>query len=142
MRTLRRENFTHTHTLTALNWWFRVGPRGNGAPHPFNLKKLSQISEMAHLRLGVATILVVVAQSWSPLACPRPDSSFEPSCTSQALPTDAALTLFFQIESTGSSGGYFACSSASVTYCARNWTQPESGSVGSCFFLLVRSIDL
>jgi hypothetical protein len=50
--------------------------------------------------------------------------------------TDAALTLFFQIEST-SSGGAFSCADAEVVYCARSWTLPEAGgAAGSCFFIL------
>ena len=84
-------------------------------------------------------IFAALVSAWTPLTCPQPQSPFASSCKSEALPTDSALTLFFQIESQGNSGGFFRCTgtTSGVTYCARNWTQPESGSVGSCFFLLV-----
>ena len=79
-------------------------------------------------------LCLMIASAWDPLNCPTPGAPFEPSCASVALPADAAVTLFFQsTESTG----YFDCSSASVTYCTRNWTQPLSSTVGSCYFLLV-----
>jgi hypothetical protein len=89
--------------------------------------------------LVVLSIAVQCASAWSPLACPAPDAPFPASCTAAPLSVDAAVTMFFQIESQGSDGGWLNCTSTGsdpVTYCARSWTQPESGSVGSCFFLL------
>lgn len=88
----------------------------------------------APLGIFAATVL-----AWTPLTCPQPQGPFASSCKSDALATDSALTLFFQLESQGNSGGFFNCTgtASGVTYCARNWTQPESGSAGSCFFLLV-----
>ena len=78
------------------------------------------------------------ALSWAPLACPSRGAPFAASCTQPAVSatTDAALTLFFQIEST-SSGGAFSCADAEVVYCARSWTLPEAGgAAGSCYFVL------
>lgn len=90
------------------------------------------------MKLVALAAVAAFAAAWSPLACPKPDTPFPSKCSSSAFATDTALTLFFQIESQGSKGGWFSCrSTASVTLCARNWTQAESGSVGSCFFLLV-----
>jgi hypothetical protein len=76
--------------------------------------------------------------SWSSLTCPKAGLPFSPSCTTSSFVTDVAITLFFQIESTGTSGGEFSCSTneGKAILCARNWTQSESGSAGSCFFYL------
>ena len=81
---------------------------------------------------------LVTSISWSPLSCPHAGSPFT-SCSEPSFATDVAVTLFFQIESTGNSGGEFSCvitGANKAILCARNWTQTESGSAGSCFFLL------
>jgi len=76
--------------------------------------------------------------SWSKTSCPE-SGSFKDCTQSAPYPGDVAITLFFQIETNAPGPTGFACmdsEDAGVTYCARNWTQPESGAAGSCFFLL------
>ena len=89
--------------------------------------------------MALAALLARPASSvtWSPLQCPHAGRPFE-ACSEPAPASDVAVTLFFQIESTGGSGGAFSCATDAnkAVLCSRNWTQPESGSVGSCFFLL------
>jgi hypothetical protein len=94
---------------------------------------MARPSALFALALGGAA-----AFEWFHTACPLADKPMPSACAQPALATDAAITLFFQVE-TRSGGANFSCADASdpsITYCARAWTQPESGAAGSCFFLL------
>jgi hypothetical protein len=100
------------------------------------------MSSINHALLFSLLLLIpfrlVTSVSWTALSCPKAGSPFS-TCTEPSFSTDVAVTLFFQIESTGTSGGSFSCQtndSSKAIVCLRNWTQPESGSAGSCFFLL------
>ena len=92
-------------------------------------------SSLLSLLLAGSALAHAVAIPWTPLSCPHAGSPFT-NCSLPPTTSDVAVTLFYQIESLGSAGGGFSCGNERTSYCARSWTQPESGSAGSCYFLL------
>ena len=90
----------------------------------------------------LAILLLVGAAhgaTWLKTLCPASGSTFK-SCTQPtSFATDVAVTLFFQIETRTVGTTSFSCvdgADADVTFCARSWTDAESGAAGSCFFLV------
>jgi len=75
--------------------------------------------------------------AWQPLACPAHGSPVS-ACAQAPLAGDAAVVLFYQMETQAPGGGAFSCADdAGRALCARDWANSsESGAAGSCFFLL------
>jgi hypothetical protein len=85
---------------------------------------------------------------WAPLACPkaRPASGAsepQPQCTQPSLSAseDSVVSLFMQVELTGGEQlGSVVCSTETaagpVVHCRRTWLAHETGSSGSCWFML------
>ena len=78
---------------------------------------------------------------WTKLTCPTSETEKHCSATNPHTDVDAVVSLFFQVELVESETvGSFSCATElggeKVVHCQRGWMEHETGSSGSCWFLL------